>query len=353
MHWDDIVYPNLYIVLVGPSGCRKGTAMKPGRLLLNKVGIRLAPKAASREALIQCLIESYEQVTDPEDNKILAHCSMNIYSGEFIVFLGDNNLPLIMALTDWHDCDDRWPYQTISRGEESITGVWVNILGAITPELLQRALTKEVTGGGLTGRIIFVYADRKGSSVPLPFDWQGEEGEDLFGKLKADLESIKSITGRFKPTEAFIDLWVSWYTMNDSNPPFKDHRLEPYIARKAPHLLKLSMIMSASRSNSRIVEAQDLERAMQILEITEKLMPRVFGGIGDSLRAATMDRLRRCIEGDKELMFSTLMDMFILDVDSKKELLEMLVKLEISKFCKLEEIRDENGRLKDIKVRLA
>jgi len=40
----DTIYPNLYIVLTGPPGCRKGTAMRPAKQFLDKIGVNLSAK---------------------------------------------------------------------------------------------------------------------------------------------------------------------------------------------------------------------------------------------------------------------------------------------------------------------
>ena len=47
-------YPNLYVVLIAPSGkARKGTAMGPGMDLLEDLGIKMAAESTTRESLIR------------------------------------------------------------------------------------------------------------------------------------------------------------------------------------------------------------------------------------------------------------------------------------------------------------
>jgi hypothetical protein len=59
-------YPNMYIVLVGPSGrCRKGTAMGPGEDFLTDLGIKVASTSITREALIHQLKTSSDTSIDP------------------------------------------------------------------------------------------------------------------------------------------------------------------------------------------------------------------------------------------------------------------------------------------------
>ena len=58
LDWGTITfYPNMYIVLVGPSGCRKGTAMGPGFSMLTELNVRMAAEATTREVLSENSVE--------------------------------------------------------------------------------------------------------------------------------------------------------------------------------------------------------------------------------------------------------------------------------------------------------
>ena len=77
----------MYIVLVGPSGCRKGTAMGPGYSFLRKVGAKLSAEATTREALIGSL-ELCKDTSVAPDGTSYDHSSLTIFSQELTVFLG-------------------------------------------------------------------------------------------------------------------------------------------------------------------------------------------------------------------------------------------------------------------------
>ena len=163
MQWGTIsFYPNMYVVLVGPSGkCRKGTAMSQGYDFLKEMGTKMAAESTTREALIQALQQSNDTQVDPVTNKMYLHASLTIYSQELTVFLGYNNVALMSDLTDWYDCRSSWTYRTKHQGTDEIIGVYVNLIGATTPELLQTALPRDAIGGGLTARMIFVFETKK------------------------------------------------------------------------------------------------------------------------------------------------------------------------------------------------
>jgi hypothetical protein len=278
-----VFYPNLYIVLVGPSGCRKGTAMGPGLDIIEDTGkIKLAAQATSLQALIRRLKETNYQDPDLETGTMQFHSSMTIFSKEFTVFLGFHNKELMSALCDWYDCDRRWKYDTISRKEEEILGVWVNLFGATTPSLIRSSMPLDAIGGGLTSRIIYIYEENIGKMVLFPMETEGER--NLRELLLHDLNKITMMSGRFRFTENFMDVWARWRNETINNPPFYDNRFEGYISRRPNHVMKLSMIMASSRADGgqMILTGDDITRAISVIEEAELKMQNVFGGVGKS-----------------------------------------------------------------------
>lgn len=286
LEWGTTVfYPNLYIVLTAPAGkARKGTAMAPARKFIDRIGIPLAAEAVTREALIRTLKES-ESVLSTETG-IIVHSSLTVFSPELTVFLGYNNTQLMSDLTDWFDCSEKWVYRTKTAGTDDISGVFINLLGATTPDLIRSTLPLDAIGGGLTSRMIFVFEEKKGKIVPFPF--VSEETRKLETKLYYDIECINMLQGQFKFTKEFLSRWGDWYTAQEGKNPFGanyNKAFDGYIERRPTQVLKLSMVMNASRTDEMVLDEPDLARAIDLLERTEKKMPRAFGGIGMSQNA--------------------------------------------------------------------
>jgi hypothetical protein len=224
--WGSITfYPNMYIVLCAPSATRKGVAMGFGMDFLETLPIAMAAESTTRESLIRELFKSAGKAPPIDsDGKYVAHSSLTVHSQEFTVFLGSGNTELMMDLTDWYDCRKNWTYRTKHEGTDAIKGVWVNIQGATTPALIQSSLSLDAIGGGLTSRIIFVCAMRKGKHCPIPH--YTREQIMMFGKLRADLEKIYMMHGDFKvndskdPEKNFINRWIEWYSDAERNPAF-------------------------------------------------------------------------------------------------------------------------------------
>jgi len=317
-------YPNLYVVLVGPSGkCRKGTAMKPGMRLLRDKGIKIASESITREALIRELKESSDSQVDVSTCTPHLHSSLTIFSEELTVFLGYNNQQLMADLCNWYDCGDTWTYRTKNMGTDDIRGVWVNLMGATTPDLLQTTLPRDAIGGGLTSRIIFVYEHKKGKTIADPF--LSDKEKELEKMLSLDLDRICLMSGEFKLTEGFLERYIVWYMAqtNQRGAVFDDYRFSGYVERRPTHLMKLSMILSASRSNSMIITESDFQRAVEILAITEVKMPHTFSGVGRFEGSDIVHRIMAFIAQTESISFSNLMRAFYQDVD--KEGLEKML----------------------------
>lgn len=321
MYWGTLrFYPNMYIVIVAPSGkARKGTAMGYGKDLLSRLGIHMAAESITREALVREILESFNTEIDEDSGEMIHHSSLTIVAPELVVFLGYNQQQLMMDLTDWYDCghgpDGKWTYRTKTQGVDELIGVWVNMIGATTPDLLRSSLSMDAIGGGLTSRIIFVYEEDRGKVVAAPFltDAERKLGEDLY----YDLEQIHMIKGQFKADREFIARWIEWYNSQDGAPIFKETHLHPYCERRPVHVMKLSMILNACRTDSMIITVGDLNRAITLIERTERKMPRTFSGIGKSPHAEVLSKVMNEIGLAGSITKSELMRKFYHDADDR------------------------------------
>lgn len=330
-----IFYPNLYVVLVSPPGkARKSTAILSGLDMITEPGlnIKLSAEAITREALIRELRNSAQTHMNNTTGEMILHSSLTIFSPELTVFLGYRNIQLLSDLTDWYDCRKKWTYRTKNQGTDIINGVWVNIIGATTPESLQLSLPLDAIGGGLTSRIIFIYEQKKAKQVPAPF--QTPEELELKEELLKRLESISMMCGAFTVTPGFIKLWTDWYLEQDNKKPIEDARFLGYIERRPATIMKLSIIVSSSRGTDMIVEENDLIRSIIFLEESEIKMPMALSGVGRSDYAAIMSSVMVEVSVRKECTQADLLRIFRHDITSWDlgRILETMQKMNFCQF---------------------
>jgi len=315
----DTIYPNMYVVLIGPSGrARKGTAMNIGKDILKDIGISMTSESITREALIRDMKEAISNFTDATTGKIRYHCSFTALSEELSVFLGQNDIRFLADLTDWYDSRDSWTYRTKGSGTDKIEGVCFNILGATAPDWLQSILPQEAVGGGFTSRIIFVVEETKGKTVPEPI--YSDTEHDLRQKLRRDLEKIATLTGEITFEAQAKDAYIAWYEAHEEaiakgKPPIEDTRFAGYLDRRATHLRKLAMVMSASRGTDRLITLPDIERADKVLKQAEAKMHKTFGGLGSSPYSAITDKVINYVKNKHEVKRSEVLRQFYRDLD--------------------------------------
>jgi hypothetical protein len=166
------VFPNMYIVFVSEPGiARKTQAISFGEEILTEIsGITLAADTTTVQALLDDLEEAMTSHLMPNGENF-THASLTISSGEFESFLGDkrDNARMLVILTDLFDCKKK-PFKTRTRhsGSNEIPNPYLNLIAATTPESLANSLPSTAIGGGLTSRIIFIWAEGKRRKVDVP-----------------------------------------------------------------------------------------------------------------------------------------------------------------------------------------
>ena len=316
-----VIYPNLYVVLVGPSGrTRKGVAIGIAKDFLKKIpGITVTPESSSgRQAMIMAMKRAIVNFQDPSDGKIKFHCSVTAFSEELSVFLGQGDIAYLSNLTDWYDSKDDWEYETVGRGKDSLQGLCLNLMGGTAPDWIQSMIPQEALGGGFTSRIIFVVEEVKRKIIPKYIPTQEElEMQEV---LQRDLERISQLAGEITFTEDAEKLYIDWYIDQDKKlsaglPAVPDTRFAGYCERRATHLQKLMIICSASRCDDLKISAADFNRALSLLHMAELNMPKTFGGLGKSRMSDETDAVMGYIKSVRTTTRKILLQKFYRDLD--------------------------------------
>ena len=296
--WIDMLHyqwtPNFYIILVGPAGVvTKSTTMSSGMELLSmNKEIAFGPESLTWQALGEELMEAGRAI-DINGEKVVISCLTIAASeaGSLLKLEGDGLVSMLIGMWDGQKSAKPWGHKTRSSGKIEIKNPWLNIIACTTPTWLRTNFPEHIIGGGLTSRIIFVYADQKRQFVAYPRRaWQQsgmtvQEHEDLKKMLAADLTEISEMTGEMVLTDEAMDWGDTWYkTILTKRPPhLASSRFDSYIARKQTHLHKLAMVLTAADKNlapKMEITLPTLLKADAILSDVENDMIKVFESIG-------------------------------------------------------------------------
>ncbi len=265
-----LLYPNLYVILVGPPGrCKKSTAMRIGRGMLSKIpGVNFSTDSITRERLIQDLTQSLAD----------GHSSMTSYNSEFASLLTSSGMDMVVFLTDIYDSPDEWSHKTKMGGTNKIKAPYLNLEGATTPDWIASSLPLDTVGIGLTARILFVYQDTP--RVREAFPELSKEQIELKEILIKDLTTISLISGQYTLAPDAKEFYKAWDLADQNRDQAVDPRLSGYFERKGMHLLKVAMLTAASKHDDTVITKPDLERALELLTHIEPAMTKTFAAVG-------------------------------------------------------------------------
>lgn len=283
------IHTNMLVVLTGPAGGpRKSSAMDIGRSLLEGVRdfgekIEIAPQKVSGASLISRMA----RIANAE------HQSLTAYSSEFGSLIGANSTDVTEIITDLWDCKANWDKETVSRGPESITAPWLNILGATTPVWLGDNLPKTAVEGGFVSRALFIYEEKKARRVPIPR--LTDRQKELAPLLVSDLADMARQSGTMRLDPEAEEYYNDWY-MDESNfVPKGDQRMHTFYERKHTHMLKTAMAISLSAGPELLIRVGHVQAAIGIIEEVEGSMSMAFQGVGRNAYSLDYERIKRQI----------------------------------------------------------
>lgn len=317
------LHPNLFIVLVAEPGiARKTQAISFGEDILSNVyGIQLSADSITPQALLEDL-EACKDVTVMPDGTQLTHSSLNIYSGEFESFIGNKkeNSRMIVTLTDLFDCKARpFKYRTKHSGSNTIPLPFLNLLAATTPSSLANSLPTIAIGGGLTSRIIFVWAGTRSKKIAIPE--LGAKQKRMAETLLTDLTHIAGLSGGYDFSPEGREWWNDFYDHFDERDErrlCKDPAFIGWYSRKPIFLLKLGTILKAAKSSSNLVGPDEFEQGKYLLEEVERNMGNAFSAVGRSEITADVDLVRKIIQRHGTIAEKQIRHMVWRDIDDRK-----------------------------------
>jgi hypothetical protein len=286
-----IIYPNQFIMLMGTPGTRKGSAMGVGKDLLQAVGYTRF--AASRTSLERFLIDMKQLDVglqeDLEEFVLDSPSESYIYAGEFVDFIGPNDIAFINLLTNLWDNLPEYKHPKIQGKSVEVFKPTVNLFGGSTPQTFSIAFPPEVIGTGFTSRLILIHADPTGKKIAWPSLADELVKQELVAQLRDIREHIRG-EATFQPDAKRIagEIYGNEIHINDSRFGF-------YQQRRHIHMLKLAIILAAADISIEVTERHVI-RANTMLSRAERWMPKALGEFGKSRYADASNELLQWLD---------------------------------------------------------
>lgn len=296
------IYPNNYIVLVGPPGVGKGSSIHPVYDLVRSADLsNIISDRITAPKIIERLASGTPGLNmNPTGTMTVAKdstaCIMSLELPT-LVSGSDWMLPFLCEAWDRNEYD----YDTKNAGTNHIKGMCTSLIGACVPEYI-RKLNKDVNGainGGFTARTVFVHAETTSKKVlwPKPLD-HTVAGKKLEDNLKADLKQISTLKGQFSFTYDGAKALEDFY--NSLRPLETDSDVVMHFkSRLLTHVIKVSMIFCCSDRDKLEIDRIDVHNAVTCLKHVIFNLDKAFRGVGDSDIAESTARVQNFIEKRK------------------------------------------------------
>lgn len=324
--------PNFYIVFVAEPGIvSKSTTVSIGMNLLRKVpGINFGPSAGTWQALVKRLADSTEQYPMPDGDFFPMSC-LTLEVSELGNLVDPRNREMLDAFVALYDGQKGvWEKITKTSTSEAIENAWVNLIGCTTPAWVAENCSDYFSGGGFASRILFIYASKKRNIVAFPSRHIPGDFNLRRKALIHDLElCIARLAGEYKLTEEAYVWAEAWYEDHCEN-GFKNlpfERLKVYLARKQAHILRLSIVLTASKTNDCMIQKDTVIQATEHVTELEEDMPQVFGELNKesdmTVAADVLDFLRSKGRMKTNLLYREFMK--IISYDTFKKVMTSLI----------------------------
>jgi len=331
----DQLHPNMYVMLIGSPGTKKSSAIKMGAKLLKQAGYTtFAAKKTRQEKFLMDLAEQSEEFDSADDmmdanlwgddleSKAPAECF--VAADEFNNFIGVGNLDFMSILGELWDYDGVYDYKLKNSKSVHIPDPTISILGGNTPTNLNSCFPSEAIGQGFFSRLLFIYGEPSG----VKFTFPPPPDEELKLKLIEKLHHIKqAMVGEITMDDESIalldEIYHKWEGLDDV-------RFEHYANRRLTHLIKLCLVVVASRV-SKLITRADVIYANTLLTFTEQLMPKALGEFGKAKNSDVAHKIMQLLDAtDTPIPLQAIWKHVHNDLDRREQLIELIGNLQLA-----------------------
>lgn len=278
------LYPNLWVVLVAPTGFyRKSTALMMGkRLLRSAVPKALMPDDCTPQKLAVVLRDNPAGLmTISEFTRLLAS-----FEREFMA--GTKEM-----LTEMYDSPEEWVLERKSSKKVVIKDVSLSLLGATTIAWLEERVKARDLEGGFLARFLFIAGTERG---PRPRRC-GDVNHHIYLKLQEHLGAVAELEGRADYSLVEDDLrdWIYNYERlaeQGGMPP----ELVGMYARTGTTVQKLALLFQISMTSSSLkITPEAAEKAKTLLEYIHQQTAKVTRSFADNWFGRELEKVVRIL----------------------------------------------------------
>ncbi len=248
------LYPNVYIMLIGPSGIKKGLPIKVAEKLVTDLNVT---KVIAGRSSIQAIIENLGHQTMNKDGTASKDATAFIVSGEFSQSILEDQQALTI-LTDLYDSQYKDTHTNLLKSGKSILrNVYLSMLGASNETHLHAVIGQRDIMGGFIARTLMVSESKRNKKNALVH----RTGNTIdYEALSEHLKTVASLKGEFQYTPDAADFYESWYEEYEPN----EDDTTGTAMRFPDTVLKVAMLISMARGIDLLLTHEDIQEAISV-----------------------------------------------------------------------------------------
>lgn len=252
------LFPNLGVILLGPSGIKKTSA---ANIIIDMLQFLELSKIYSEKLTPEQLVEAMKE-----------HAQGIIYAPEMAVFLGRQRYMegIVPLITRFMDCPDVWSSETIGRGKTTLHDVAISSLMCSTADWFINNTDESVVGGGFIARNILVVQEDSPRTEPIPKPGDPKARE----RLIYEISQTHEIQGEIAFDPQGFSAYTEWYNSHKRTSKNAEHEiLATYYQRKPDHAKRVAICLHLAEHGNLSLCLPCFTRAVEILDWIERFIP--------------------------------------------------------------------------------
>ena len=268
------LYPNLYVILVGPGGLGKGTAISRAVRTVKKSVKMPIYRGKVTAAHLTDVLGKIEK--DEYGRDLIANPRLWLIMDELKNDIGSNKMmaeDFVALMTEIYTASN-YIINTGTRtnGSVDIENPVINWLAGSTEVWLRMVLTADLIDSGFTARTCFVFAEHDFSKrcprIIYPADY-----EEVEQHIQLRLWMLQNMRGEIKMTQLAIMEEDKWYR---TRPNPEDEAMYSIWKRHHDMLLKFAMLCAISDGDGMVIDVKHINMALSLVKMTEQFAGRLI-----------------------------------------------------------------------------
>jgi energy-coupling factor transporter ATP-binding protein EcfA2 len=278
------LFPNLYVLFIGPSGVGKSSSSSIGIEILRETSLKvnIYKDFITPPALMEFMSRSSVSTEYQFGGKtvITQKTPLLLYASELgnLLSLRSGIRELTLLLTELFNKQGDHEDTTNKRGNIKIKKPNVTFFACCFPEWIEEELVSISLRSGFLGRMLVVTGSHKrhrSPSIRLT-----PEDVELRKDLIHDLEIIGALYGEFKWSPEAEQMWSTWYYDQPMDMTTDGMEIAGFGSRREQFAQRLAILTAIGRGNDLIITADDLKTGISMVRYCENNI-RSMGATSD------------------------------------------------------------------------